>query len=184
MNTSIRRTGALIAVVLCAAIVDPDTSSAFGLGPASGPPVIYEMESAGPRDGAVTAEVSLDRVLFALNTVGTSLRVVPVEVRNEGDESLFLSRRADRVHTVVEGREVQGTFVLSEADPELWESLSQGVREWVSYPDEIGGRGSDILYAFFDASRVQEMPEGFVVEIASLDGALRLKEMPRRAIAE
>ena len=176
MIRTIRRTGWHLAIILCAVAADPAPSSAFGSGSPSGPPVSYVMASEGPRDGAVEAVISLDRVLFALNTVGTGLRVVPVEVGNDSDERVPLSRSADRITAMVENRPVKGTFTLSEADPEYWEGLSQDVRRWVTYPVEIGRGRSQTLYAFFDATEIQEMPDRFILGIASFDEDLELAE--------
>lgn len=178
MGERLRRSILAIAFGAIVAVALPETSFGFGSVPASGPRSTYIGGTAGPQEGDILARIRLDPVLFALNTVGDSHRVVPVEVRNESPEPLFLSRSADQITATVKGEEIQGSFVLSEANPEFWDALDQAVREWITYPDEIRTGDTGTLYAFFEASEMDEMPESFVLHIDALDDDLRLISEP------
>jgi hypothetical protein len=133
---------------------------------------LYRMHEA---DAEVTASVQLDRVLFALATVGGKYRIFILRLEARGDRpDLALSRTADRIVALVDGREVPALLDPAAADPALWEGLDPALRQALLYPAAVEAGTMRQLYLLLPAADVPGLPSGFRLTIGALGRTLEL----------
>jgi hypothetical protein len=131
----------------------------------------------------VRAAVSLQLILFRLNTVHDKYKVVPVLVENHTRDPITLSRSEDAFVALFDERSVPGILQLSHVDRNFWDSLDSEMRKMLAYPEEIGPGDGVMLYVFIPQSDAPNIPTGFDYTIKSLDRTLKLR-IPRPAMAQ
>ncbi len=135
---------------------------------------LYRMRDSDPALPA--ASVQLDRLLFALTTVAGRYRIFVLRLEAPGDgPDLALSRTADRVAVVLDGREVPALLDPAAADPALWDGLDPAQRQALLYPAAIPAGTMRQLYLLVPAAEVAGVPSAFRVTIGALGRTLELR---------
>lgn len=133
--------------------------------------------------------VEIERVIFKLNSLKDKYKVVRIRVENRMSEVITLSGDQDAIELVIDGGiVVRGTFNLRGQDSSLWDSLSEDMREALTYPLSIRGAKSDgvnprrpevvYVFAFFPADKVSEVPRSFLYTIQSVGRAVKIQLPP------
>lgn len=133
--------------------------------------------------------ISLDPVLFGLHTLQGKYRVVRILVSNRSGKPVTLSPRADRLKVRLhDGREVDAILNMQQADPTIWDRLSDEVRRALAYPKSIPagdesavGRGSQVAFFVFLPVEVADPPKSFELSIDSLHRSVVIDRPPATA---
>jgi len=142
-------------------------------------PVRYSTEHAQPKASKLelTARVELDPVLFPLNSLEGTYRIVRVEVRSLPDKRLDLSAEDDAFTAVPASknpdRNVPGVLDLAVAAPKLWDGIAKERRARLAYPRSVEPKGETSVFVYIPADKLAALPDEFEWRIA--DGKRTLK---------
>lgn len=155
----------------------------FGVARAGGgggiPSSLLTSDKRGEEPAKVQAMVRLQPKSFALESVANKYRLIPIEIRNDGDKALALSATRDQVKVMVSGGEsVAGSFDLAKLDRAFWDSLESWQQDNAAYPETVPAGASQLVFAYVPADKVREIPAGVDLKIAAHGKTLELRAPP------
>jgi hypothetical protein len=119
----------------------------------------------------------IDPALFNLLSLKDRYKVVRIRVSNESGQRLGLSRQADSVEAVFEGRRVQGIIALAERDAPLWDGFSPETRKALVYPQAVEPREEESLFVYLPAAEVTGAPLEIQLKLAGVESPIRLLKL-------
>jgi hypothetical protein len=112
------------------------------------------------------------KVEFYLNSVQNKYKILRIDIDNLSDRTLELSSDKDKFELWVDtnhGRtKVEGILDLSSKDQNLWDSISQDIRELLVYPERVSKGESENIFVFIPLPELKELPLEFFYKIDSL----------------
>lgn len=180
LGTIIARCAGVVWMGLCVS-----STLAAGGGALNDPQETYTSERPGMAGGGVSASVTIQFVAYALNTVGSKYRLIPVRVWvGDRPAPLLMAIDQDRLHVASGGKKVAASFQLSALDRPFWDSLTPELKKWLTYPEQLSPNSAAVVYAFVPLADLPGPIEGFEYTIKSLAAPLLLMPEAKKAAAQ
>lgn len=171
MNRRVSFARVVLSVLFGIGFLLPANASANG-----GKARMIELEASMPMAGGGRCQFvsQIDPTLFTLLTLKDRYRVVRIRVSNESGQRFGLSRQADSVDVVFEGRRVPGIIALEERDASLWDGFSPEMRKALVYPQAVEPREEESLFVYVPSAEVPGPPSEILLKLASVEKPIRL----------
>src|SRR5262249_125694 len=136
-------------------------------------------EKRGEEPAKVSATIKLQPLSFGLESVANKYRLVPIELRNDGDQELALSAARDKVKVIApSGEEIAGSLELSKLDRAFWGTLETWQQDNASYPESVPSGSSRLFFVYVPAEKLRGIPKGVDLRIAATGKTLELRAPP------
>jgi hypothetical protein len=146
------------------------------------PSALLTSERPGQEPGKIQAAIRLQPLSFALQSVASKYRLIPIELRNDGEQEITLSAVRDQVRVfTASGEELVAGLDLAKLDRAFWDSLDSGQQNSAAYPEIVPAGAARLFFAYVPAKQLRQIPARVDVRIASVDKTLELRAPPAMA---
>jgi hypothetical protein len=127
--------------------------------------------------GSIEFSTEIDNILFALTSLQSKYKVVRINVRNRGRDTLRFSKSKDQVMLffpdAAAGR--VGLLDLQRRDPAVWDGLESELRAMLVYPELVEPGEEENVFVFIPDPTLTRLPVhvDFMVSSANRTVALR-----------
>lgn len=158
----------VILLVICfTVIIVPEVALCNG-GKGKTDRYIGEISIDGNLPGACIFSTEIEKVLFRLNSVQNTYKVVRIKIVNFSKIPLLLSAEKDKIVLVYAHRNISGILNLVNHDPTLWDTFAVEMRRILVYPKKVEAGEEENIFVFIPEPNLTELPEGFLYVIDSL----------------
>jgi hypothetical protein len=179
-----RATGFIILSIITFAFTITATQGALCNG-GKGKRIFYDGRiRMGKDSGDVFFSTELEKVLFRLNSVQNTYKVVRIRIDNRSKEALHLSRQKDTFEFYVDDRVIPGIIDFSTFDPTVWDAFDADMRKALVYPEVVEAKEEENVFIFIPKRDFKDVPQKFAYVINSLSDRHVMIEQFKKATAD
>jgi len=151
------------------------------MSPEQGQPIPFEFVATENSRTQYRFLIEVERVGFLMNSVRDKYKLVRMRVENHTPTALQLSADKDRLELFIkDSPALPGLLNMQTADGPLWDSLATPMRQTLAYPASVKAARAAatptglptpevlLLFGFFAAQPVTDLPAKFVYSVESL----------------